>query len=331
MAFEPHTPSFHLRIDAAPILDVRHLRVEYRIGRRRKLPAVSGVSFDIRRGEILGLIGESGCGKSSIARAVMQLPPPTSGKVLLEGEDLTTLPQKRLLRLRPKFQIIFQDSVSALNPRRRIGEAIAMPLHITNSGRPSERRQRAREMMRQVGIDPENDSLRPFELSGGQCQRVQIARALITHPRLLICDEPVSSLDVSVQAQVINLLDALRCRYGLAMLFISHDLAVVKNICDRVAVMYMGRLCEIAASEDLYHSPRHPYTATLLDAVSRIDKPQALASGRTVGGIITPPENPPQGCRFQQKCKRKQRRCSETEPEMKEVQPGRRVACHYTL
>ena len=325
MAFEPHTPSFHLRIDAAPILEVRNIRVEYRIGKRRKPPAVSGVSFDIREGETLGLIGESGCGKSSVARAVMQLPPPTSGKVLLEGEDLTTLPKKPLLRLRPKFQIIFQDSVSALNPRREIGEAIAMPLHITNSGRPSERRQRARDMMRQVGIDPENYRLRPFELSGGQCQRVQIARALMTHPRLLICDEPVSSLDVSVQAQIINLLEALRARYGLAILFISHDLAVVKNISDRVAVMYMGRLCEIASSEDLYRSPRHPYTAVLLDAVSRIDKPQTLSGPQTEGRILAPPDNPGPGCRFQQRCKRKQTICSETEPEIREVQPGRRV------
>lgn len=331
MAFEPHRPSSDLRVDPATILDVRNIRVEYRIGRRRKLPAVSAVSFDIREGEILGLIGESGCGKSSVARAVMQLPPPTSGNVTLEGEDLTTLSKKRLLRLRPKFQIIFQDSVSALNPRREIGEAIAMPLHIANNGRPSERRQRARDMMTQVGLDPENYRLRPFELSGGQCQRVQIARALMTHPRLLICDEPVSSLDVSVQAQIINLLEALRCRYGLAMLFISHDLAVVKNICDRVAVMYTGRLCEIASSEDLYRSPRHPYTAILLDAVSRIDKPQALSGAQTGVRIITPFENPPPGCRFQQKCERKQTICSETEPEMREIQPGRRVACHYPL
>ena len=213
--------------------------------------------FD-KNGETLGLVGESGCGKSSVARAVMQLPPPDSGNVFFEGEDLAAAGKKRLGQLRPEFQIIFQGSISSLNPRRKIGDAIVMPLRIGKKCGRRERRRLAEEMMAQVGMDPEHCERLPFELSGGQCQRVQIARALMSKPRLPICDEPVSSLDVSVQTQIVNLLERLRRKFGLTMLFISHDLAVVKNVCDRVAVMYLGKLCEIATAEQLYRSPAHP-------------------------------------------------------------------------
>ncbi|KJS33749.1 MAG: peptide ABC transporter ATP-binding protein [Desulfatitalea sp. BRH_c12] len=310
------------------ILDVQNIRVEFRIEKRKTLRAVSGVSFDIKQGETLGLVGESGCGKSSVARAIMQLPPPTSGRVLLEGDDLTEVSKKQLRQLRPKFQIVFQDSISALNPRQTIGAAIAMPLHIANNGSRSEQKFMVQKMMAQVGIDPEYYNLRPFELSGGQCQRVQIARALMTNPHLLICDEPVSSLDVSVQAQIINLLEDLRCRYGLTMLFISHDLAVVKNVCDRVAVMYMGKLCEIGSSDDLYRFPLHPYTEILLNAVARIEQPRALSDAQTDVMDSPFPAGSPPGCRFHQRCNMKQGICSETEPEMKRVRSDRWVACH---
>ncbi len=313
------------------ILEIQNLIVEFNAGKGRKVQAVSGVSLQMPRGETLGLVGESGCGKSSIARAIIQLPPPSSGKVIFCGEDLTKVGRKRLRRIRPRFQMIFQDSISALNPRRKIGHTITMPLNINGKGKPAERISKARDMMSAVGLDPEAFKRLPFQLSGGQCQRVQIARALMTEPTLLICDEPVSSLDVSIQAQIINLLEALRTRYELTMLFISHDMAVVKNVCDRVAVMYLGKLCEVAPTEDLYRMPAHPYTAALIDAIpSQVcDLPVQRVSLKN--SEIPSPIKPPSGCRFHTRCPGARALCSETEPSLMDSAQGRQVACHYPL
>src|SRR5207244_3919913 len=225
---------------------------------RGRVHAVSDVSFDLTPGETLGLVGESGCGKSTVARAILQLPRPTSGRVVFEGHELTALRGEELRRVRPRIQLIFQDPISSLNPRRRVVDIVAEPLAI--AGVRDGRRFRVNQLLETVGLDSEAADLRPHQMSGGQCQRVSIARALIQDPKLLVCDEPVSALDVSVQAQILNLLEDMKARYGLTMLFISHDLPVVKNVSDRVAVMYLGKLCEIAPADDLYRAPLHPYT-----------------------------------------------------------------------
>ncbi len=312
-----------------PILDVKNIVVEFDAGGGRKVHAVSDVSFRIEKGETLGLVGESGCGKSSAARAIMHLPKPTSGHVLFCGEDLTSAEKKRLLSLRPQFQMIFQDSVAALNPRRKIGETVAIPLKIMGNGNRAGRKRRVLEMLESVGVAPEAFDRLPFEFSGGQCQRIQIARALMTNPKLLVCDEPVSALDVSVQAQIINLLEDLRKRLGLTMLFISHDLAVVKNVCDRVAVMYLGKLCEIAPSEALYRSPRHPYTAALLSAIPEPDPNRPARAAKLLSGEMPSPTDPPSGCRFRTRCPKAEERCANEDPIMREIETGRRVACHF--
>ena len=314
-----------------PILEIQNLTVEFRAGKGRKVHAVSGVSLQMTKGETLGLVGESGCGKSSVARAIIQLPRPTSGKILFYGEDLTQASNKRLRQLRPQFQMIFQDSISALNPRRKIGDTIVMPLNIKRSGKPAERIAKARDMMSAVGLDPESYNRRPFQISGGQCQRVQIARALMTKPPLLICDEPVSSLDVSIQAQIINLLEELRTRYELTMLFISHDMAVVKNVCDRVAVMYLGRLCEIAQTEDLYRMPAHPYTAALIDAIPSQRNGEQTKKVSIKDTEIPSPLNPPNGCRFHTRCPKAQSLCSDSAPVLVKTEKDRLVACHFPL
>ena len=313
------------------ILDLHNIVVEFGAGKGRKVHAVSDVSLQITRGETLGLVGESGCGKSSIARAVIQLPRPTSGKVIFYGEDLTKVGNKRLRQLRPQLQMIFQDSIAALNPRRKVGESIAMPLNIIRKERRADRVSIARDMMTSVGLDPDTFNRRPFEFSGGQCQRIQIARALMTEPELLICDEPVSSLDVSIQAQIINLLENLRTRYGLTMLFISHDMAVVKNVCDRVAVMYLGKLCEIAPTEDLYRMPSHPYTAALISAIPSQGSDLPVEKVSVKDSEIPSPINPPAGCRFHTRCPSARPLCSESEPVLLYTGHGRQVACHYPL
>ncbi len=311
------------------LLRVQDLTVEFNAGHGRKVHAVSDVSFQISKGETLGLVGESGCGKSTVAKAVMQLPRPTSGQIFLNGEDLTCAGNNRLRQLRPRFQMIFQDSISSLNPRRKIIDTIAAPLKVVGKVNRAERTRRALKMMESVGIDPGARFRRPFEFSGGQCQRIQIARALMADPELLVCDEPVSSLDVSVQAQIINLLEDMRKEYGLTMLFISHDLAVVKNICDRVAVMYLGKLCEEAPSEKLYLAHQHPYTGILLSAIPKPNPDQPPGNVEITAGELPSPMNPPSGCRFRTRCPRVENRCAEKEPELKEIKPGHRVACHF--
>ncbi|KAF0218439.1 MAG: peptide/nickel transport system ATP-binding [Geobacteraceae bacterium] len=315
-----------------PLLQVEDLVVKFPAGRGRWVHAVSGVSFDVAQGETLGLVGESGCGKSSLARAIMHLPGPTEGRVILDGANLSALGNENLRRMRSRFQMIFQDPVSSLNPMRNVGESIEAPLRTRGGVSRPECRLRACELMEAVGLDPDRHyQRRPFQLSGGQCQRVSIARALMTGPDLLICDEPVSSLDVSVQAQIINLLRDVKLSGGLAMLFISHDLAVVKNIADRVAVMYLGRLCEVAPCADLYLAPAHPYTRALLDAVPRPDPRCFLPDTGILPGEIPSAIYPPEGCRFRTRCPRAESRCAEIQPELREIAPGHMIACHYPL
>ena len=315
------------------LLRVEHLEVEFPAGRGAKVHAVSDVSFDVVRGETLGLVGESGCGKSTTGRAVMQLPPPTRGSVRFAGSELTGLKGEELRKARPQFQLIFQDPISSLNPRRPIRDIVAEPLLIQGDG--DDARHRVDQVLATVGLDPEAGDRRPHQLSGGQCQRVSIARALIQEPKLLICDEPVSALDVSVQAQILNLLEDMKARYGLTMVFISHDLAVVKNISDRVAVMYLGKLCEIGPAEDLYRAPLHPYTNALLASIPAADHGAArermtVTSGQ-LSGELPSPIDPPSGCRFRTRCPRAEEVCAAEEPQMRALRPGHFVACHFPV
>ncbi len=313
------------------MLDVQNLTVEYNMSRNRKTRAVSSVEFQIREGETLGLVGESGCGKSTAALAIMRLINPVAGKILFDGHDLLSLDKKSLKKLRPLFQMILQDSVSSLNPRRKIGETIAAPLKEFEEKDSAERKKLAVKIMEAVGVDPEKIDLLPFRFSGGECQRIQIARALITKPKLLIADEPVSSLDVSIQAQILNLLKDMKRRFGLTMLFISHDLAVIKNICDRVAVMYLGKICEIADSADLYDSPAHPYTAALLKAVPRFDSVKnTFEPAASLRVKPSPPSlfDSPEGCRFRMRCPEAVDICARREPLLNRIAPSRYAACH---
>jgi peptide/nickel transport system ATP-binding protein len=313
-----------------PLLSVADLRVAYKVG-GKSLAAVSGVSFAIARGETLGLVGESGCGKSTLARAILRLTRATSGQIIFDNIDLGLLEGAALRAVRRRLQIIFQDPIASLNPRRRVGDILAEPLLITGVSDKAERDRRIADVLSAVGLDP-GLVLERFahEFSGGQCQRICIARALILDPELIVCDEPVSSLDVSIRAQIINLLEAMKARYGLTLLFIAHDLAVVKAVSDRVAVMYLGKLCEIGPSEQLFRAPGHPYTALLLQAIPRPD-PDAVAAERPDAGEPPSPLAPPSGCRFRTRCPRAERRCSEQEPAWREIAPQQFAACHFPL
>jgi peptide/nickel transport system ATP-binding protein len=315
---------------AEPLLRVEELVVDYPLA-GKVVHAVSGVSFQLKRGETLGLVGESGCGKSTLARAILQLTTARSGRVLFDGIELTTLGGAALRALRRRLQIIFQDPIASLNPRRRVVDLIAEPLRIAGVAEAAERERRIVEVLQAVGLDPDLVLGRfAHEFSGGQCQRICIARALILEPDLIVCDEPVSALDVSIRAQILNLLEAMKARYGLTLLFIAHDLAVVKAVSDRVAVMYLGKLCEVAATERLFLAPRHPYTALLLQAIPRPD-PEAPVPERVAVGEPPSPLAPPSGCRFRTRCPRAETRCSEQEPLLKELAPNQFVACHFPL
>ncbi|HEX4833917.1 MAG TPA: oligopeptide/dipeptide ABC transporter ATP-binding protein [Trebonia sp.] len=314
---------------AAPVLEVDHLIQRFRVP-GGTLEAVSDVSFTIGRGATLGLVGESGSGKSSIGRAVIQLPPPAQGAVRLDGRDLTTLSKAELRDARSGIQMIFQDPVSALNPRRRVRDIVAEGPAIL--GWPRERaEQRVAEILTQVGLDPAAfGDRRPHQLSGGQCQRVAIARALIVEPRMLICDEPVASLDVSVQGQILNLLEDMRGRYGLSMLFISHDLSVVHAVSDQIGVMYLGQVVEYGDADVITREPSHPYTRGLLDAVPVPDPHAALPETR-LRGEIPSPMSPPSGCRFRTRCGFAQDRCATEAPVLRPIDTGQVVACHFPL
>jgi peptide/nickel transport system ATP-binding protein len=312
------------------ILDVKDLVVEFKSGRQR-VQAVSGLTFQVRRGETLGLVGESGCGKSTTGRTLVQVQEATSGTIDYQGQDLTKLKGRKLRQIRTKIQMIFQDPISSLNPRRRIRDIVAEPLVIWGVGTKEERMAKVRQMLEAVGIDPDSaGDRRPGEFSGGQCQRISIARALMADPDLLICDEPVSALDVSVQAQILNLLADLKARFQLTVVFIAHDLAVVKNVSDRVAVMYLGKLVEVAGSDELYQSAAHPYTEALLASIPEPD-PDHSSDHKALTGELPSPLNPPSGCRFRTRCPYAQDKCAAEEPLLREVAPGHQVACHFPV
>jgi peptide/nickel transport system ATP-binding protein len=323
------TGKAHLRADGDVLLRVEDLIVRFPVGRTGLVVnAVSGISLDVLRGETLGLVGESGCGKSTTGRAIMQLPRPTQGSVTFEGRELTTLPTKEMREARTRMQMIFQDPISSLNPRRKVRDIVMEPLAIWKRGDAGTRNAVVDRTLEEVGIDPTRAAeSQAHQFSGGQCQRISIARSLVLDPSLIICDEPVSALDVSVQAQVLNLLEQLKATHGLTMIFIAHDLAVVKNISDRVAVMYLGKLCEVAPSADLYRTPMHPYTNVLL---ASIPVPDPLTPPSEVQAVGEPPSPvlPPPGCRFHTRCPNATAECTTTEPQLRELAPGHFVACH---
>jgi peptide/nickel transport system ATP-binding protein len=315
--------------DGEPVaLRVRDLAVEYSSGGQR-VQAVSGVSFDVRAGETLGLVGESGCGKSTTGYAINRLLDPVAGSIQVDGVEIATLGEQALRPLRPRFQMIFQDPLSSLNPRRRVRDIVAEPLRIWRRDDRARWDARVDEMLEAVGLDPTVvGGRRPREFSGGQAQRISIARALVLDPQLMVCDEPVSALDVSVQAQIINLFQSMRTRFRLAMVFIAHDLAVVKNISDRIAVMYLGKLCEVGDADQIYARPAHPYTRALLESVPDIDTPATLPE---LLGEVPSPIAPPSGCRFRTRCPLASARCAAEEPTMVAFGPDRFAACHHPL
>ncbi|MDR5739411.1 MULTISPECIES: murein tripeptide/oligopeptide ABC transporter ATP binding protein OppF [unclassified Caballeronia] len=323
----------------ATILSVRDMRVHFQVKAKSRLPwapsrtlkAVDGVSFDLRAGETLGVVGESGCGKSTLSRAILNLIPATHGDIVWMGAKLTRASAREWHAVRADVQMIFQDPLASLDPRMTIGQIIAEPL---TEHRPGMSRQeidtRVRAMMTRVGLREQMINRYPHEFSGGQCQRVGIARALIVEPKLVICDEPVSALDVSIQAQIVNLLKTLQAEFKLSLIFIAHDLAVVRHISDRVMVMYLGRVMELADKEALYDTPRHPYTRALLSAVPVPDP--AIERGKVVqilSGDIPSPIDPPAGCVFHTRCPMAQARCAQEVPALRALTPGASAACHF--
>ena len=310
-----------------PLLEVKHLVKHFPVDSSDDVvQAVDDVSFHLSQGETLGLVGESGCGKSTVGRCLLRLIEPTSGEVLFEGEDIIGLPNNKMQALRREMQIIFQDPYASLNPRLSIGSIVAEPLKIHNLGNKSEQNERVADLLQKVGLDPKYADRYPHEFSGGQRQRIGIARALALNPKLIVCDEPVSALDVSVQAQVVNLLQELQDEFSLTYLFISHGLAVVEHISDRVAVMYLGRIVEICDADELYALPLHPYTKALLSAIPIPDPKQKLERIVLKGDVPTP-INPPSGCRFRTRCPIAIDECARIVPELREITDGHFAAC----
>jgi peptide/nickel transport system ATP-binding protein/oligopeptide transport system ATP-binding protein len=310
----------------------RGIVVKSEVGQVR---AVDGVSLDIRRGETLGLVGETGCGKSTLARCMSRLFPLTAGRITFDGQDISQLSARAMRPHRVNIQMIFQDPYGSLNPRRRVGSIIGDPFAIHGRADGLERKRQVQELMELVGLNPEHYNRFPSDFSGGQRQRIGVARALALRPKLIICDEPVSALDVSIQAQIINLLQSLQSEFGLTYVFIAHDLSVVEHVSDRVAVMYLGKIVELADRRSLYGSPRHPYTAALLSAASVADPDRAQARSRIVlTGDVPSPIDPPSGCRFHPRCPKAQQICMRAEPPLAPVladPPTHMTACHFPL
>jgi len=316
------------------LLEVKHLKKHFPIkgGVFSKtigyVYAVDDINFTLSKGETLGLVGESGCGKSTTGRTILRLIEPTAGAISFEGQDITTLDKSAMRALRREMQIIFQDPYASLNPRMTVGSIIGEPLEIHKIAKGSEKEERVASLLQKVGLRAEDMRKYPHEFSGGQRQRIGIARALALNPKLIVCDEPVSALDVSIQAQVINLLEDLQAEFGLSYLFIAHNLNVVEHISNRVAVMYLGQIVELASDEELYKNPQHPYTEALLSAVP-IPDPTVKKKRIILEGDVPSPINPPKGCHFHTRCMYKEKICEEVEPEFKDIGGGHWVACHF--
>jgi oligopeptide transport system ATP-binding protein len=317
-----------------PLLAVKHLKKHFPIkgGVFSKtigfVYAVDDINFTLEKGETLGLVGESGCGKSTTGRTILRLIEPTDGTIYFEGQDITNLDKGAMRALRREMQIIFQDPYASLNPRMTVGSIIGEPLEIHKIAKGSEKEERVASLLQKVGLRAEDMRKYPHEFSGGQRQRIGIARALALNPKLIVCDEPVSALDVSIQAQVINLLEDLQAEFGLSYLFIAHNLNVVEHISNRVAVMYLGQIVELASDQELYKNPQHPYTEALLSAVP-IPDPTVRKKRIILEGDVPSPINPPTGCHFHTRCMYKERICEEVEPEFKDIGGGHWVACHF--
>ena len=310
------------------LLDVRNLVMHFRVGGGQVARAVDGVSFSIAKGETLGLVGESGCGKTTVGRSIIRLYDPTAGSIVFDGTDLAHLSQREMLPFRRRMQMIFQDPYASLNPRMTVGDIVMEPMTIHSLHAPKERSDRARELLRVVGLNSEHANRYPHEFSGGQRQRIGIARSLAASPEFIVCDEPISALDVSIQAQIVNTLEDLQKEFGLTYLFIAHDLSMVKHISDRIAVMYLGTMVEIAGSNELYTRPLHPYTEALLSAIPIPDPDRADARKRIpLEGEIPNPIDPPSGCKFHTRCRYAEPRCREVVPELTDRGNGHFSAC----
>jgi len=318
------------------LLQVKNLKKYFPVSRqffsnqRRYIKAVDDVSFDVREGETLGLVGETGCGKTTVARTILQLYRPTSGQVLFDGVDLASLQENDLRKMRSRMQMIFQDPYASLNPRMTVGAIIAAPLDVHTKLGQKEKQERVQELLDLVGLNPDFVNRYPHEFSGGQRQRIGIARALALNPDLVICDEPISSLDVSIQAQVVNLLEELQNRLGLTYIFVAHDLSMVRHISNRMVVMYLGKVMELADRNEIYLQPRHPYTRALMSAVPIPDPDKDRNRKRIIlKGDIPSPLNPPQGCNFNTRCPMAAEKCFQEDPEYREISPEHWVACHF--
>ncbi len=317
------------------LLEVQNLKLYYPVKVRqnilrsetRYVKAVDDISFTVNKGETFGLVGESGCGKSTTGKTIVKLLRPTAGDILFEGKSIFAR-QEEGQDLTTRIQIIFQDPYSSLDPRFTVGRCIAEPMVVHKTGTPQQREERVRQLMKDVGLRPEHYTKYPHEFSGGQRQRIGVARALALNPSLIVCDEPVSALDVSIQAQILNLMQDLQKKYHLTYIFISHNLSVVKHLCDRIAVMYLGNMVEIASKNDLFDRPAHPYTQALLDAIP-IPDPDIPTMQEMLEGDVPSPMDPPAGCCFHTRCKKACPRCAQERPRLREIAPGHLVACHF--